>query len=123
MFMSTKPFRAVVFFTTGLLTVLLLAACGKKAGPPPSSAEQAAQNDAAQAQSAASISSSPEEPPPPSKTLVLPLNVERHTDDLDAMVKRRNIRALVIINPIGFFYDKGVQRGIIYFVLAEAAQS
>ena len=46
--------------------------------------------------------------------MVLPLNVEHHTDDLDAMVKRRTIRALVMINPIGFFYDRGVPRGIVY---------
>lgn len=31
----------------------------------------------------------------------------QHTDDLDGMVKRRTIRALVITNPIGFFYIDG----------------
>jgi membrane-bound lytic murein transglycosylase MltF len=41
-----------------------------------------------------------------------------HTDDLDAMVKRRNIRALVLINPIGFFYDKGRPMGIMYDALS-----
>jgi len=40
-----------------------------------------------------------------------------HTDDLDAMVKRRNIRALVLINPIGFFYDNGQPMGIMYDAL------
>src|ERR1700751_4161058 len=35
------------------------------------------------------------------------------------MVKRRNIRALVILNPIGFFYDKGHPRGAIYESLEE----
>jgi membrane-bound lytic murein transglycosylase MltF len=40
-----------------------------------------------------------------------------HTDDLDAMVKRRNIRALVLINPIGFFYDNGHPMGIMYDAL------
>ncbi len=30
----------------------------------------------------------------------LPLTFERHTDDLDAMVKRGNIRALVVYNEI-----------------------
>ena len=41
-----------------------------------------------------------------------------HTDDLDAMVKRRNIRALVLINPIGFFYDNGQPMGIMYDALS-----
>jgi membrane-bound lytic murein transglycosylase MltF len=42
-----------------------------------------------------------------------------HTDDLDAMVKRGNIRALVMINPIGFFYDNGQPMGIMYDGLEE----
>ena len=41
-----------------------------------------------------------------------------HTDDLDAMLKRRNIRALVLINPIGFFYDDGQPMGIMYDALS-----
>jgi membrane-bound lytic murein transglycosylase MltF len=41
-----------------------------------------------------------------------------HTDDLDAMVQRRNIRALVLINPIGFFYDDGQPMGIMYDALS-----
>ena len=35
------------------------------------------------------------------------------------MVKRRNIRALVILNPIGFFYEKGQPRGVMYEALRE----
>ena len=35
------------------------------------------------------------------------------------MVKARNIRALVLLNPIGFFYDKGMPRGAIYEALEE----
>src|SRR5215831_1713516 len=41
-----------------------------------------------------------------------------HTDELDAMVKRRNIRALVMVNPIGFFYDNGQPMGIMYGALS-----
>jgi hypothetical protein len=41
-----------------------------------------------------------------------------HTDDLDAMVKRRNIRALVMINPIGFFYENLKPMGIMYEALS-----
>ncbi len=39
--------------------------------------------------------------------IVLPSPYGIHTDDLDAMMKRRYIRALVIINPIAFFYSHG----------------
>jgi membrane-bound lytic murein transglycosylase MltF len=35
------------------------------------------------------------------------------------MVKRRNIRALVLINPIGFFYDDGKPMGIMYDALTD----
>lgn len=51
--------------------------------------------------------------------LVLPTPYGNHTDDLDGMVKRRNIRALVMINPIGFFYDKGKPMGAIYEAVRE----
>ena len=44
----------------------------------------------------------------------MPLDFDRHTGDLDEMVKRRNIRVLVMPNPIGFFYDKGQPLGAIY---------
>jgi membrane-bound lytic murein transglycosylase MltF len=43
----------------------------------------------------------------------------RRTGDLDEMVKKRNIRALLILNPIGFFYDKGQPRGVNYEALEE----
>lgn len=33
------------------------------------------------------------------------------------MVKRQNIRALVIVNPIGFFYDNGQPMGVMYDTL------
>ncbi|HEX8799706.1 MAG TPA: transporter substrate-binding domain-containing protein [Terriglobales bacterium] len=43
----------------------------------------------------------------------------RRTGDLDEMVKKRNIRALLILNPIGFFYDNGQPRGVYYEALEE----
>ncbi len=43
----------------------------------------------------------------------------RRTGDLDEMARNRNIRALVILNPIGFFYDKGLPRGVNYEALEE----
>ena len=55
--------------------------------------------------------------PPKTSILVMGAPYGIHTDDLDAMVKRGNIRALVLINPIGFFYDDGQPMGIMYDAL------
>ncbi len=43
----------------------------------------------------------------------------RRTGDLDHMVKQRNIRAIVLINPIGFFYSNGHPMGAMYEALRE----
>ena len=53
------------------------------------------------------------------KTLVLPAGFGKRTGDLDEMVKARAIRALVIIDPIGFFYLSGRPHGIQYESLLE----
>src|SRR5262245_4183898 len=42
--------------------------------------------------------------PPASQEVRLPLNLERRVGDLGEMVRRRAIRALVVIDPISFFY-------------------
>ena len=47
----------------------------------------------------------------------LPLNFERHTGDLDEMVKRGSIRALVLYSRSGFFYVDGKPEGISYEAL------
>jgi ABC-type amino acid transport substrate-binding protein len=93
-----------------LFGLLLLAPCGK--------------NEAlsAQAGTAHALPSSPDDPPPASENLSLPLNLERHTGDLDEMLKRRTIRALVVIDPIGFFYVGGLPGGAMYEAL-QAFQS
>jgi membrane-bound lytic murein transglycosylase MltF len=52
-------------------------------------------------------------------TLALPLRAARHTGDLDEMVKRRKIRALLITNPISFFYVKGKPAGIAFEAMQE----
>jgi len=49
----------------------------------------------------------------------LPMPFGRHTDDLEGMLQRQNIRALVMINPIGFFYENGRPMGAIYETLRE----
>ena len=73
--------------------------------------------------SAHSTGDSPDKTAPQSNAASLPLNFERHTDDLDAMVKRRNIRALVFYSRSGFFYVNGRPQGIYYEALRAFEQS
>ena len=56
-------------------------------------------------------------PPAQSGVSGLPLNFERHTGDLDEMVKRGSIRALVLYSRSGFFYVDGKPEGISYEAL------
>ena len=60
---------------------------------------------------------------PAPDTAGLPLSFQRHTDDLDEMVKRRNIRALVLYSRSGFFYVNGRPQGIYYEALSAFEQS
>jgi membrane-bound lytic murein transglycosylase MltF len=62
---------------------------------------------------------SPGQQQSPSATLSLPLNFQRHTGDLGGMVKRHEIRALVVYSRSGFFYDAGQPEGIYYEALNE----
>lgn len=118
MFRSSTSSRQSL--ATLLLAALLLTACGKTAAPP-TNTEQATQPAVAPPSPTPGKSpvSSPEEPPAPSINVPLPLSYARDTGDLDAMVKRRNIRALVILNPIGFFYDQGQPHGVMYEAVEE----
>ena len=88
---------------------LVLCSCSKKHTPP-------AQLDQAKQVVTPSV---PPPLPASTTTLSLPLNFEHRTGDLDEMVKMRNIRVLVLLNPIGFFYDKGMPRGAVYEALEE----
>ncbi len=92
------------------LTLFLLMGCGKKEAPRESTAPPVNQEKPA----ASAAQGQPEV-----ANVSLPLHYDRHTDDLDGMVKRRNIRALIMMNPIGFFYDKGQPRGVNYEALQE----
>src|SRR5271165_1396852 len=49
----------------------------------------------------------------------LPTPYGRHTDDLKGMLQRQNIRALVLINPTGFFFDNGQPGGVNYEALRD----
>lgn len=48
------------------------------------------------------------------KIPALTLPHEVWVGDLDGMIKRRNIRALVVYSKSGFFYDQGRPEGIFY---------
>jgi len=105
-----------------------MVSCGKKEATPPAKESAAAPadqsgaaNPAAPAQpaSARAVVPAPENPPPPSNSLSLPVGIKRRTGDLDEITKSRNLRALVLISPISFFYDKGMPRGINYEALEE----
>ncbi len=58
---------------------------------------------AAESQSAHVSATSSDRAPVQSSDAGLPLSFERHTGDLDAMVKRGSIRALVLYSCSGFF--------------------
>jgi len=56
-------------------------------------------------------------PAPQSPDAGFPRNFERHTGDLDEVVKRGSIRALVVYSRSGFFYVNGKPEGIYYQAL------
>jgi membrane-bound lytic murein transglycosylase MltF len=105
--------RKAWLFAFAALSFPLIVSCARKAAPP------AASEPAAQPGAEAGPVSSPDQPPAASPTVALPTAFGRHTGDLDEMVKRRNIRALVVLNPIGFFYVNGQPKGAIYEALTE----
>jgi membrane-bound lytic murein transglycosylase MltF len=113
--MSTSPTSVLrgVVLVVSLFAVLWLAACSRKAETP------AATEPAKPQTSAALPVSSPEEPPAASGGISFPTSFGRRAGDLDEMVKSRNIRALVMLNPIGFFYDKGHPQGIMFEAMEE----
>ena len=90
------------------LTACLFIGCGKKE----STQQTASISNAAQPLGGAA-------PPTSTATITLPTPFGRSTDDLDAMLKRRNIRALVMINPVAFFYRNGQPMGATYEGLRE----
>jgi membrane-bound lytic murein transglycosylase MltF len=97
----------------------LLAGCGKKESSQQNSAVSSRQNTATQPSTQATSAPSTAQDLPDTSKVVLPSPYGLHTDDLDAMLKRRNIRALVIINPVAFFYSNGHPMGAMYEALRE----
>jgi membrane-bound lytic murein transglycosylase MltF len=113
MFGNSAVSRQAQVFAALLFALLPMSACGKKEAPPAGGTQQAQQTASLRA------ISSPDQLPAPSNSVLLGPVFARRTGDLDAMVKSRNIRALLILNPIGFFYDKGQPRGVNYEALEE----
>ena len=103
---NVQKWRTALFVAT-CLTVFFLMGCNKKEAPKETAAPREAAPPAGGQET------------PSATQVVLPVNFDHHTDDLDGMVKRRNIRALLLINPIGFFYDKGQPHGVNYEALEE----
>lgn len=101
------------------LTILLVAACVAVSGcekkQPAAPAEQAAKPAA----SDSSLVSGEYAADSAQGTLALPTGFGKRTGDLDEMAKARVIRALVIVNPVGFFYRAGRPQGIQYEALEE----
>lgn len=99
----------------------VLLGCEKKQAPP--AAEQTmTQSEAGKTASPAAASSVVPEGSggeATKGTLSLPTGFGKRTGDLDEMVKERSIRALLIVNPIGFFYQGGRPQGIQYEALEE----
>ena len=93
---------------------IAISACSQKQTP--ATAEQPTKQET----SPASNSLLPNESPGSGQgSLVLPTGFGKRTGDLDEMVKNRAIRALVIVNPISFFYQQGRPQGIQYEALQE----
>ncbi len=114
MFSTSKISRKAFLFVLAAFFLPLVLSCSKKAAPP-AATEQAAQPETP----SSSPGTSDDQPPAPANDVALPKAFGRSTTDLDDMLKRRNIRALVMINPIGFFYDKGHPQGVMYEALEE----
>jgi extracellular solute-binding protein (family 3) len=96
------------------VTTSLFIGCGKKEAPPEKAVAPAG-TESPQQTAAPSAGSERANAAP----VALPAPFGRRTDDLDGMLKRRNIRALVLINPISFFYSHGHPMGVNYEALRE----
>ncbi len=86
---------------------------------PISTAESTSRSVTAESTSQAATTTPQQKPAPSSASLELPLTFRRHLGDLDGMKKRHVIRVLVVPSHSGFFYDKGVPRGIFYEAFEE----
>jgi membrane-bound lytic murein transglycosylase MltF len=77
---------------------------------------------ASNARSKKSVSSRDAGTQEPASELQLPVNWQKYTGDLDGMLQRHQIRALVVPSHSGFFYDEGRPHGIYYEALNDFQQ-
>lgn len=99
--------RFIKTVVLGILITIFFAACGQQ--PMPSQSR---------ASSTADTSTQPAKPLT-TAVVTVPSPFGIHTDDLDGMLQRRNIRALVVLDPIDFFYDNGQPMGAMYEALRD----
>lgn len=95
------------------LSLFCILSCNKDLKPPPSEQANSGPADSLGSEVLLPEGFSNEGMETPGK-LVLPTSFGRRTEDLDQMLKKRNIRALVTINPISFFYSHGQPKGLLY---------
>ena len=100
-----------------VVALWLTSGCSKK--PAPAIAGQEQQPAASVPTQAAPAPQPVDEVPAASNEVKLPTAFGRRTGDLDEMAKNRNIRALVLLSPVAFFYDKGHPKGVMYEALEE----
>src|SRR5262245_47265712 len=113
---------APVWYRRAPLTGLTVVALASLAWAPAARAAQPTQ-PAKSAQPTKSAQSTKSAPPAKSgqpaessqsADLLRPIETRRATGDLDAMVKRRHIRVLLVYNKTFYFLDRGRQRGATY---------
>lgn len=93
----------LIFVLTGATTVFAAGFAEKRSEAPARSEPVASQDQASHS----------------TASLELPITFERRVGDLDGMLKRHEIRALVVPSRSGFFYDKGHPQGIYFEALDE----
>ena len=113
----SKHFLRIAVLGSISSVLLIVASCGKTAATP--AAPTAASPSTPETAQPPAAAKSPDGVAETTSGMALPLSFGRRTGDLDEMAKSRNIRALVIMNPIGFFYDKGHPQGAMYEALEE----
>lgn len=103
-----------------LLTLLVfLVVVGASSCQPAANTDVAANVVPAAAETPETSSAAEEPPAPIDQTMLDRLRTETWSGDIDGMVGRRYIRALVLYNKTNFFYDGPQPRGISYEALKE----
>ena len=102
---------AVLFL---LVASAVLVSCSSKPQVPPPAAQPAAGTA-----SPLSLQSTDADDAEQETVLRLPSNFGRFTGDWDDMVKRHQLRALVVYTHTGFYYDRGRPRGMVVDAMTE----